>query len=185
MAQIHATDIQTQKDTQKETKKKGKKINGIRVWYMTRAYYILKKLKGPDTLLFSCNVASNKIFFFFLGGGGCHTMQFVVRNVAKEELDSTSATAARNVARNVHRESGPSENYDSAVYNLRRFFILLCFEQQSLQPKFLPTANKLHKLGFTLYATEATSQYLNEHNIPAQPVEWPLHSVGVNATATR
>ncbi|CAH3119613.1 unnamed protein product [Porites lobata] len=57
--------------------------------------------------------------------------------------------------------------------------------QQSLQPKFLPTANKLHKLGFTLYATEATSQYLNEHNIPAQPVEWPLHSAGVNSTATR
>ena len=59
------------------------------------------------------------------------------------------------------------------------------FEQQSLQPKFLPTANKLHKLGFTLYATEATSQYLNEHNIPAHPVEWPLHSAGVNSTATR
>lgn len=57
--------------------------------------------------------------------------------------------------------------------------------QQSLQPKFLPTANKLHQLGFTLYATEATSQYLNEHNIPAQTVEWPLHSVGVNSTATR
>lgn len=57
--------------------------------------------------------------------------------------------------------------------------------QQSLQPKFLPTANKLRQLGFTLYATEATAQYLNEHNIPAQPVEWPLHSVGVNPTATR
>ena len=27
--------------------------------------------------------------------------------------------------------------------------------------------------------------YLNEHNIPAQPVEWPLHSAGVNSTATR
>ena len=58
-------------------------------------------------------------------------------------------------------------------------------DQQSLQPKFLPTANKLRQLGFTLYATEATAQYLNEHNIPAQPVEWPLHSVGVNPTATR
>lgn len=57
--------------------------------------------------------------------------------------------------------------------------------QQSLQPKFLPTANKLHQLGFNLYATEATSQYLNEHNIPTQTVEWPLHSVGVNSTATR
>ena len=59
------------------------------------------------------------------------------------------------------------------------------FQQQSLQPKFLPTANKLHQLGFTLYATEATAQYLNEHNISAEPVEWPLHSVGVNPTATR
>ncbi|KAK2561590.1 Carbamoyl-phosphate synthase [ammonia] [Acropora cervicornis] len=60
-----------------------------------------------------------------------------------------------------------------------------CYEEQSLQPKFLPTANKLHQLGFNLYATEATSQYLNEHNIPTQTVEWPLHSVGVNSTATR
>ena len=62
---------------------------------------------------------------------------------------------------------------------------LFFFLQQSLQPKFLPTANKLHQLGFTLYATEATAQYLNEHNIPAEPVEWPLHNVGVNPTATR
>ena len=66
------------------------------------------------------------------------------------------------------------------------FFCRMLFsEQQSLQPKFLPTANKLHRLGFTLYATEATSQYLNEHNIPAQSVEWPLHTIGVNPAATR
>ena len=64
-------------------------------------------------------------------------------------------------------------------------YSFLNLSQQSLQPKFLPTANKLHQLGFNLYATEATSQYLNEHNIPTQTVEWPLHSVGVNSTATR
>ena len=73
------------------------------------------------------------------------------------------------------------------IYHLYLLFVTgsSYFEQQSLQPKFLPTANKLHQLGFTLYATEATAQYLNEHNIPAEPVEWPLHSVGVNPTATR
>ena len=38
------------------------------------------------------NVARNKIFFLGGGGGGCHTMQFVAHNAAKEELDSTSAT---------------------------------------------------------------------------------------------
>ena len=32
---------------------------------------------------------------------GCHTMQFVARNVAKVELDSDSATVACNVARKV------------------------------------------------------------------------------------
>ena len=51
---------------------------------------------GPDTRCnFSCNVARNKIFC------GCHTMQFVARNDAKVELDSTSATVAHNVARKV------------------------------------------------------------------------------------
>ena len=33
------------------------------------------------------------------GGRGGHTMQFVALNVAKVELDSTSATVVRNVAR--------------------------------------------------------------------------------------
>ena len=32
---------------------------------------------------------------------GCHAMQFVARNVAKVELDSTCATVARNVTRKV------------------------------------------------------------------------------------
>ena len=31
----------------------------------------------------------------------CHTIQFVVRNVARVELDSTSTTVARNVERKV------------------------------------------------------------------------------------
>lgn len=57
--------------------------------------------------------------------------------------------------------------------------------QQSFQPEFLPTAHKLHKLGFTLYATVATARYLNEHNIPAQSVEWPLHDEGVNPNAQK
>ena len=53
-------------------------------------------LLGPDMWCnFSCDVARNKIFW------GCHTIQFVARNVAKVELDSTSATFASNVARKV------------------------------------------------------------------------------------
>ena len=34
-------------------------------------------------------------------------MQFVARNVAKEELNSTSATVAHDVARKLHCVSGP------------------------------------------------------------------------------
>ena len=49
--------------------------------------------KGPDTgATFFCNA-------IFLEG--CHTMQFVARNVAKVELDSTSATVARKKSFNV------------------------------------------------------------------------------------
>lgn len=47
--------------------------------------------------------------------------------------------------------------------------------QHSFQPKFLPTANALHGMGYTLYATEGTAAYLNEHKIPAFAVGWPLH----------
>ncbi|KAK3747312.1 hypothetical protein QZH41_016939, partial [Actinostola sp. cb2023] len=57
--------------------------------------------------------------------------------------------------------------------------------QQSFQPEFLPTAQKLHKLGYHLYATYATARYLNEHQIPAQPVEWPLHDEGINPNAQK
>ncbi|KAF6019970.1 CPS1 [Bugula neritina] len=45
--------------------------------------------------------------------------------------------------------------------------------QQSFQPAFLPTAKKLHDLGYKLCATEATAEYLNKHNIPADIVGWP------------
>ncbi|XP_031550896.1 carbamoyl-phosphate synthase [ammonia], mitochondrial-like [Actinia tenebrosa] len=57
--------------------------------------------------------------------------------------------------------------------------------QQSFQPEFLPTAHKLHKLGYNLYATEATARYLNEHGIAAQPVEWPLHDKGEHPNVTK
>ncbi|XP_065052232.1 carbamoyl-phosphate synthase [ammonia], mitochondrial-like [Rhopilema esculentum] len=58
--------------------------------------------------------------------------------------------------------------------------------QQSFQPKFLPTANALHKLGYTLYGTVATAAYLKEHNIPAITVGWPLHEETPNLpSATR
>ena len=43
--------------------------------------------KGPDTRY-------NKIWKGGGGGGGCYTMQFVARNVAKVQLDSTSARNA-------------------------------------------------------------------------------------------
>ena len=57
------------------------------------------------------------------------------------------------------------------IYSLYIFL----FSQQSFQPKFLPTANALYKLGYTLYGTMATAAYLRKHNIPANVVGWPLH----------
>ena len=54
------------------------------------------------------------------------------------------------------------------------FVFVTAFFQKNYQSKFLPTANKLHKEGYSLFATEKTAKYLNEHNIPAQPVAWPL-----------
>uniref|UniRef100_A0A8D0H9D3 Carbamoyl-phosphate synthase [ammonia], mitochondrial n=1 Tax=Sphenodon punctatus TaxID=8508 RepID=A0A8D0H9D3_SPHPU len=45
--------------------------------------------------------------------------------------------------------------------------------QRSFRPKFLGVAEQLHKEGFTLYATEATSEWLTANNVPAVPVAWP------------
>ncbi|XP_025785587.1 carbamoyl-phosphate synthase [ammonia], mitochondrial [Puma concolor] len=45
--------------------------------------------------------------------------------------------------------------------------------QQSFRPKFLGVAEQLHNEGFKLFATEATSDWLNANNVPATPVAWP------------
>ncbi|XP_068804014.1 carbamoyl-phosphate synthase [ammonia], mitochondrial isoform X3 [Struthio camelus] len=45
--------------------------------------------------------------------------------------------------------------------------------QNSFRPKFLSVAELLHEEGLKLYATEATSDWLNANSIPATPVAWP------------
>ncbi|NWI32116.1 CPSM synthase, partial [Sula dactylatra] len=45
--------------------------------------------------------------------------------------------------------------------------------QKSFRPRFLRVAELLHDEGFKLYATEATSDWLNANGIPANPVAWP------------
>ncbi|XP_031409965.1 carbamoyl-phosphate synthase [ammonia], mitochondrial isoform X1 [Meleagris gallopavo] len=45
--------------------------------------------------------------------------------------------------------------------------------QKSFRSKFLFVAELLHGEGFQLYATEATSDWLNANGIPANPVAWP------------
>ncbi|XP_076451011.1 carbamoyl-phosphate synthase [ammonia], mitochondrial-like [Babylonia areolata] len=45
----------------------------------------------------------------------------------------------------------------------------------SFLPHFLPLAKRLHTLGYTIFATEKTAEYLNKHYIPAQTVSWPLN----------
>ncbi|XP_077997955.1 carbamoyl-phosphate synthase [ammonia], mitochondrial-like isoform X2 [Glandiceps talaboti] len=63
---------------------------------------------------------------------------------------------------------------------------LLIGIQQSFQPKFLPTALKFHQLGFNLYATIATAEYLNAHNIKASVVGFPMDKEDTGAPkATR
>lgn len=46
--------------------------------------------------------------------------------------------------------------------------------ETSVMPHFLPLAKRLHNLGYTIYATERTAEYLNKHYIHAHPVSWPL-----------
>ncbi|XP_014667039.1 PREDICTED: carbamoyl-phosphate synthase [ammonia], mitochondrial-like [Priapulus caudatus] len=51
---------------------------------------------------------------------------------------------------------------------------LLIGIQHRFQHQFLPTAKLLHDLGYKLYATEATAEYLRVHNMEARTVRWPL-----------
>ncbi|KAG8124662.1 hypothetical protein E2320_019915, partial [Naja naja] len=60
----------------------------------------------------------------------------------------------------------------SAGFKLPRKGILLGV-QHSFHPKFLYEAEQLHSQGFKLYATPATSTWLNSNGIPASPVAWP------------
>ena len=57
--------------------------------------------------------------------------------------------------------------------------------KHSFQPDFLPTAYQLHRLGFDIYATQATAEYLNAHKIPARTAQWPLKQEGSDPSATR
>ncbi|KAF5893000.1 carbamoyl-phosphate synthase [ammonia], mitochondrial, partial [Clarias magur] len=45
--------------------------------------------------------------------------------------------------------------------------------QHSFRPDFLSTAHQLKEKGFKLYATEATSAWLNANDVPTTPVSWP------------
>ncbi|KAK7507745.1 hypothetical protein BaRGS_00000710 [Batillaria attramentaria] len=46
--------------------------------------------------------------------------------------------------------------------------------ESSLLPHFLPLAKRLHTLGYNIFATEKTAEYLNKHYIQASTVSWPL-----------
>ncbi|PKU30756.1 carbamoyl-phosphate synthase [Limosa lapponica baueri] len=48
-----------------------------------------------------------------------------------------------------------------------------CQKQKSFRPRFLSVAELLYEEGFKLYATEATSDWLNANGILANPVAWP------------
>uniref|UniRef100_A0A8B9KLP0 carbamoyl-phosphate synthase (ammonia) n=1 Tax=Astyanax mexicanus TaxID=7994 RepID=A0A8B9KLP0_ASTMX len=47
--------------------------------------------------------------------------------------------------------------------------------QHSFRPDFLSTAHQLQEEGFKLYATEATSAWLNANDVSTTPVAWPRH----------
>lgn len=46
--------------------------------------------------------------------------------------------------------------------------------QHSFQSDFLPTAKAFHDRGYQLFATEATAEYLKQHNISAETVGWQV-----------
>lgn len=52
--------------------------------------------------------------------------------------------------------------------------ILLSTGPFESKAKFLPTAKRLHELGFRLYATQGTSDFMKYHGIHSDVLYWPL-----------
>jgi carbamoyl-phosphate synthase large subunit len=52
--------------------------------------------------------------------------------------------------------------------------ILLSTGPFESKAKFLPTAKRLHELGFYLYATQGTSDFMKYHGIHSEVLYWPL-----------
>ena len=52
--------------------------------------------------------------------------------------------------------------------------ILLSTGPFESKAKFLPTAKRLHELGFQLYATQGTSDFMKYHDIHSDVLYWPL-----------
>ncbi|XP_066478149.1 carbamoyl-phosphate synthase [ammonia], mitochondrial [Tiliqua scincoides] len=88
--------------------------------------------------------------------------------VLRCEMASTGEVAC--FGRNVH--SAFLKAMLSTGFKLPQKGILLGI-QHSFRPKFLDEADQLHRQGFKLYCTEATSNWLNANDIPASPVAWP------------
>ncbi|KAJ6665310.1 hypothetical protein lerEdw1_004359, partial [Lerista edwardsae] len=88
--------------------------------------------------------------------------------VLRCEMASTGEVAC--FGRNVH--SAFLKAMLSTGFKLPQKGILLGI-QHSFRPKFLEEAEQLHRQGFKLYGTEATSNWLIANDIPASPVAWP------------
>lgn len=61
----------------------------------------------------------------------------------------------------------------STGFNFPKENILLSIGSFKEKQEFLPSAKKLVEMGYKLFGTPGTADFLQEHDIPVKPLEWP------------
>ncbi|RXM30006.1 Carbamoyl-phosphate synthase [ammonia], mitochondrial [Acipenser ruthenus] len=141
-------------------------------------------VKGNDVMVIECNLRASRSFPFVSKTIGVDFIDVATRVMVGEDLDESQLPSLENPVIPMDYVGikvacfGPDiysaflKAMLSTGFKLPQKGILIGI-QHSFRPKFLATAHQLREEGFKLYATEATSVWLNANDVPSSPVGWP------------
>ncbi|ETE63907.1 hypothetical protein L345_10326, partial [Ophiophagus hannah] len=133
-------------------------------------------IRGNDVLVIECNLRASRSIPFISKSLGLDFIDMATKVMTQEQIHESSLPALTNptIPSNYVGIKAPMFSWP----RLRDVDPILRCEmastgEHSFRPKFLYEAEQLHSQGFKLYATPATSTWLNSNGIPASPVAWP------------
>uniref|UniRef100_A0A8C9SLT0 Carbamoyl-phosphate synthase 1 n=1 Tax=Scleropages formosus TaxID=113540 RepID=A0A8C9SLT0_SCLFO len=154
-------------------------------------------VKGNDVMVIECNLRASRSFPFVSKTIGVDLINVATRVMVGESLDDLRLPSLENpiipvdyvgikvrtcttkpLSQGCVACFGPNiysaflKAILSTGFKLPQKGILIGI-QHSFRPQFLATAHQLKDEGFKLYATEATSAWLNANDVHTTPVAWP------------